>query len=201
MDEIEALRTVDKGFGGLEDEEARLRVLEWAIAKYGANLMPRRAASAAIVRSRENSAPDGDFGKLKAEGRELAGIALMTDSGQFQLTVRDPKAKSTNDAAVRLALVTIYAYCELTGESSASSRRIVKPVLDDWRAYTPNTRVSLARHQGIIRSGDALSLDQHAKREAEKYVREILDDAIEGRWQPSGIRNKRKGKRVKSDAK
>ena len=88
---------------------------------------------------------------------------MISDSGDFRVTVRDPKARNTNDAAIRLAVVAIHSYCKLSGEKGASSRRIVKPVLENWRAYTGNTRAALASHQGIIRDGDALSLDQHPK--------------------------------------
>jgi hypothetical protein len=199
MDEIEALKMVDKALSGLDAEDARNRVLEWANAKYGRPLSNAPRAGMREGTPASPTQPNAPWSP-SVEGRELPGIAMLSDSGQFQLTVRDPKAISTNDAAARLALVAIYAYCKLTGETSASSRKIVKPVLDSWRAYTGNTRVLLAHHQGIIRNGDALSLDQHAKREAEEYIQEILDDSKQGRWQPAGGRLKRKGnKKAKTE--
>jgi hypothetical protein len=123
--------------------------------------------------------------------KEFPGVGLITDTGEFKLTVRDPKAKHTNDAAVRLALVTIYVYCKLTGEKAVSSKKIVKPILEDWRAYTGNTRPVLARHKGILRNGDALSLDQHAKREAESYIKDIRDDSVTGAWRSTGAASRR----------
>ena len=55
--------------------------------------------------------------------KEIPGIAKMQDNGNFKLTVRDPKAKNANDAAIRLAHIVIHAYTELTGESSVSSKK------------------------------------------------------------------------------
>jgi hypothetical protein len=191
MNEIEALSAIDKALTGLKEDDARKRVLHWAVAKFGGGEV---AVSKETTKEPEKgqAATLNSLLSLSSNRHEIPGIALISDNGDFRLTVRDPKATSANDAAVRLALVAIYAYCELTGENSVSSRKIVVPTLTTWRAYTGNTRATLAKHQGIIRSGDALSLDQHARREAEKYIREILDEGVEGSWQPSGV-SKRRG--------
>lgn len=175
MDEIDSMKKVANALDTLE-ADARQRVLDWALAKYG--LVDKRALQA--------PKKDGPLKvEQKADGKELPGIGLINDSGEFQLTVRDPKASNTNDAAIRLALVTVYAYMELTGENGVSSKKVVKPTLEKWRAYTGNTRAILAKHRGLLREGDILSLDVHAKREAQAYINDVLDDAKTGTWQAS----------------
>jgi len=204
MNEIEALGHIDKALGGLEDDDVRLRVLQWAIAKYGgkgsvhaAIAVPPPITALSHGGNKPPSAGSGVNLHDLVRSNEIPGIAMISDSGDFRITVRDPKAKNTNDAAIRLAIVAIHAFCKLSGESAASSRRIVKPVLENWRAYTGNTRAALASHQGIIRNGDALSLDQHAKREAEEYISQMLDDEVKGAWNPTSVA-KRKRKRTTS---
>lgn len=201
MNEIEALGHIDKALGSLEDDEVRLRVLQWAIAKYGkgspqpalpfSNIFANPSPAAGMT---QPTSKVGSVGQPTADSNEIPGIAVVSNSGDFRLTVRDPKAKNTNDAAIRLAVVAIHSYCQLSGESAASSRRIVKPILENWRAYTGNTRNALASHQGIIRNGDSLSLDQHAKREAEDYISQILDDEIQGAWNPTSLARKKRKK-------
>lgn len=202
MNEIEALGHIDKALGELEDDDVRLRVLQWAIAKYGkGSAAPAVLAPSPAPPDQSQSETAQSMGASSAASHgptgsnEIPGIAMISDSGEFKLTVRDPKAKTTNDAAVRLALVAIHSYCQLSGESGASSRRLVKPILENWRAYTGNTRNALASHQGIVRDGDSLSLDQHAKREAEEYISQILDDEVQGAWNPNSVA-KRKRKRA-----
>jgi hypothetical protein len=111
----------------------------------------------------------------------MPGIARLSDSGDLHLTVRDLKARSGLDAAVRLAYVAIYAYQKLAGRALSSPSGLT-PLLKSWRLYDGNTRARLARDKGILRNGDDLSLDAHATRDAERFVQEILDDGIEGRW-------------------
>lgn len=194
--EIEVLGKVDAALSELGDAASLRRVLKWVIDKYdfedGATVAAQRTASAPTEKAKPSSS------QHELQDREIPGVALISDSGEFLLTVRDPKAKTTNDAAVRLALVTILAYCQLSGEKSASSRKIVKPVLEHWRAYTGNTRNVLSQHRGVIRNGDALSLDHHAQLEAERYVDEILDDELKGSWTPSGKRSSKSSNGAKS---
>lgn len=202
MNEIEALGRIDTALGELEDDDVRLRVLQWAIAKYGKGSVQMPTIASAPIRTAAaqsgvstpsvnyHAAPQGS-----SNSNEIPGIAVITDAGDFKLTVRDPKAKNTNDAAIRLAVVAVYSYCQLSGESGASSRRIVKPILEKWRAYTGNTRNALASHKGIIRDGDILSLDQHAEREAEDYINQMLGDETQGSWNPASLA-KRKRRRV-----
>ena len=188
MKEYDVIKVIDEALEAISsDHEAQLRVLEWAMKKFGdGNIQVAREIGSGGTDGIETAEiPQGN-----QSGGELPGIALITDSGDFRFTVRDIKAKNTNDAAIRLALVSIWAYCKLTGEKSASSRRIVKPILEDWRAYTGNTRREISMHQGILRSGDALSLDQHARREAELIVEEILRPETSGRWSPFGKKRK-----------
>lgn len=185
MSEIQALGTIIEALEGIEDQEAINRILDYVLDKFGDEDAPKKPAKKG--RKEEEEEDDDDEG-FTAD--EIPGIALISDSGEFRLTVRDPKAKTTNDAAIRLALVSIYAYCQLSKEKSASSKKIVKPVLENWRAYTGNTRKALAEHAGILREGDALSLDHHATLEAEKVMHDIKDPDVTGNWQPNGKKSR-----------
>lgn len=190
FNEFQAMQDVDEVLLKLSDEEVRKRVVTWAYAKHvGANVGPA-ASPANTLGGSTHSVSGGPSGAQGAT--EIPGIAMIGDDAKFSLTVRDLKANTTNDAAIRIALVSIYAYCLLTGESSASSKHVVKPALDHRRAYTGNTRAALARHPGLVRNGDALSLDYHARQDAERYIAEINDDSIEGTWRPSARRGTRK---------
>jgi len=180
MNEIQALSTIIDAIEGVENQDAINRILKYVLNKFGDEDTPAKP-SRRHCSDNEQEEENGN-----ESGNEIPGIALVSDSGVFKLTVRDPKAKNTKDAAIRLALVTIYAYCQLTKEKSASSKKIVKPILENWRAYTGNTRNSLAQHAGILRDGDALSLDHHATMEAEQIMNDIKDQNVVGKWQPNG---------------
>ncbi|HEX7030365.1 MAG TPA: hypothetical protein VF254_07195 [Gammaproteobacteria bacterium] len=189
IDEFEALRSINAIIERLEDGP-RARILTWLAQKYGAEV-PRlddfQNANAAEMTGRTGVA---------ARGNEIPGIARLDADGKLRLTIRDLKAKSTNDAAIRLTHIAIYAYQKLTGEESVSSKSVVVPILKEWRSYTGNTRPALAQHKGILRTGDRLSLDAHSQRDAETYIREALDPSVEGNWRPSS-RERRGTKRRK----
>lgn len=189
MNEIQALGVIVEALDGVEEQDAIDRILDYVLARFGGD-QERQRKNTGKTESRTDSADEESGGQL--HGNELPGIALLTDSGDFKLTVRDPKAKNTNDAAVRLALVAIHTYCQLSREKTASSKRIVKPILENWRAYTGNTRRALAQHPGILRDGDALSLDHHATVEAENIIHDIKDPSVEGTWKPTNGQRTRK---------
>ena len=180
--EVDAINAVNAALSELEDPEGRARVLRWANERF----LPRSAGRTGAV-SQPAVVTAGD----QSSTREVPGIAKLLDDGNFRLTLRDPKAKNTRDAAIRLALITVRAYTQLTGEASASSRKIVVPTLKYWRAYDGNTRTDLARYQGLLRSGDALSLDAHAIQEADRYIQEALDGNTSGAWKPTGRTRRR----------
>lgn len=187
--EVDAIGKIDVALSAIKDVEGQQRVLQWAIAKYGKNEEPKPPF---------NPKPGGGIVNpllsTLGDKKEIAGIAQIQDNGNFRLTVRNPKAKNTNDAAIRLAHIVIYAYTTLTGEETVSSKNVLMPILKEWRAYDGNTRGALAGHKGIIREGDLLSLDAHSKKDAEQFVADVLDNAIEGNWSPSTKARKRKPK-------
>jgi hypothetical protein len=115
--------------------------------------------------------------------REIPGVARLNDSGDLHITIRDLKARSGLDAAVRLAHVAIHAYHQMTGQALSSSKGLT-PILKSWRIYDGNTRARLAKEKGIVRTGDDLSLDAHAARDAQRFIEEILDPSIDGTWRP-----------------
>ncbi|HLM80755.1 MAG TPA: hypothetical protein VK302_08985 [Terriglobales bacterium] len=175
--ELDAMRAVGEAFENL-DPETRARVMSWAASRFGIQRSETSRKDPAQKAGRDES-------EAATEG-ELPGIARLTENGNLEVTVRDLKAKSTLDAAVRLAHMVIYANEKLKGERSTSSRKVLVPILKEWRAYDGNTRNTLRGHKGIHRDGDALSLDAIAKKDAERYIAEVLDGAVVGTWNPNG---------------
>ena len=122
--ELAAIAAATTALSTLTDPAAVHRALAYMAARHlpdppfpGAALPALTAAAARIPRS--------------PGARELPGIARVTLAGDFRLTVRDLKARSALDAAVRLAKVAIYAHELLTGEP-LSSRRGLTPILRAW---------------------------------------------------------------------
>jgi hypothetical protein len=175
--EVKAITTLNEVLSSIDDSEIRQRVLRWANDKFGFVPVyqqpdyPSTAARPALS-------------VLGGEEKEIAGIARLTSEGELRLTVRDLKAGSANDAALRLAHVAIRAYQQLSGQKTVSSKNVIVPLLKNWRIYDGNTRAVLARHKGIIRIGDELDLDIHAQNDADRYMRDILDEGVEGKWKP-----------------
>lgn len=186
--EFEAMKAIDEALASLSDDE-RNRVLQWVGTKYGQLAHSAVRPIGVVARSPE-------LRPLSSGAGEIPGIARLGSDGTFKLTVRDIKAKNTNDAAIRLVHVVVLAHELLTNESSVSSKQVLVPVLREWRAYTGNTRAIIATHKGIIREGDRISLDAHARQEAEEYIRQIQDDTVQGSWKPTAVKGKSKAHRV-----
>jgi hypothetical protein len=181
--ELDIMRVVGEAIESLTDIDARNRVMAWIVSRFG--VPPSRRIRL------EAGNQIGMTGIATLADREFPGIARLTPSNELEVTIRDLKANSTVDAAVRLAHVVIYANEKLTGERAVSSRKVLSPILKEWKAYDGNTRAALARHKGIHRDDDLLSLDSIAKQDAEKYIIEILDESVQGSWNPRTRTNKK----------
>ena len=103
--ELDALTAICKALNLLEDEKSKQRVMDYAYSRFG--LQP-----VALVQKKaqgEGSGAEESGEKLDAKiHMELPGIARLTDKGDIKLTIRDLKAKSTNDAARRIAYIVIH---------------------------------------------------------------------------------------------
>lgn len=178
--EIAAIAAISSALSKLADSEERRRVLTYVLARYlPEGYTPSAQPSAQPVTSMAPS----PVAVIEHTQRELPGVARLTDTGDLRITARDIKAKSGLEAGVRLAHVAIYAHERLTGKP-LSSRKGLTPLLKEWRLYDGNVRARLAKERGIIRSDDSLSLDAHARRDAERYIDEILNDELHGQWKP-----------------
>ncbi len=180
MNEIDVMKAIDESFSKL-DNDAQLRVLNWASQKFCNGKIDAVANQKQQPLSGSGTEKPDSYTTLK---NEIPGIARIDSDGNFHLTARDIKAKNTNDAAVRITHVIIWAYERLTGDNEVSSKDIVPPLLKQWRAYTGNTRKALSNHKGILRNGSKLSLDAHSKKDAENYVDDILNNDVTGKWKP-----------------
>jgi hypothetical protein len=173
--ESAAIVRMCEALGSLGDAKARERVLSYVASLFGASTETAKPAEMTKTKTRED-----------ASAKEIPGIARATDTGELHLTVRDLKARSASDAAIRIAHLAIYANERLNGLQSLSSKNILVPILRRYRAYDGNTRGALAQHRGFIRQGDQLSMDFHCKEEAEKFIKEILDpEEPQGSWNSS----------------
>lgn len=178
--ELAAITSISRALSRLQDVDARRRVLSYVLARFTPGVASNQVKQL-------SPSPSERVVTMAAESfspsRELPGIARLSDDGTFHVTVRDLKARSGLDAAVRLAHVAIYAHHELTGVPLSSSKGLT-PILKAWRLYDGNTRARLAKEKGIVRNGDQLSLDAHATRDAQRFITEILDDQAAGSWRP-----------------
>lgn len=182
MDELECMRAMEESLLLLGDEGARSRVAGWIGAKYGPPGLP----GGSIVPTAGVPTPAA----ISSTPGQIAGIAKLSQAGELQLTVRDLKARSTPDAAIRLVHVAIWASGKLLREPSVSSKKVLVPLMRRYRCYDGNVRGALAKDKGLVRDGDLLSLDFHAEQFAEKVVGEILDSAIEGKWKPGTMKRR-----------
>lgn len=186
--EIAAIAVISDALLEVPDFDARRRVLSYVLARFAPDAVaepthsPVPAAPTPRLPMAGAAAHQGAASSTHSGEHEIPGIARLSDVGELKMTVRDLKARSGLDAAVRLAHVAIYAYERLSGGQALSSSKGLTPILREWRLYDGNTRTRLAKEKGIVRDGDALRLDAHSRRDAEKYVEEILDPNVEGKW-------------------
>ena len=188
--ELEAMRIIGSALADLEPA-ARVRVFSWIESRFEINQTQRGVTG--IPRT---------SGSAIVEESEIPGVARLTDAGHLEITVRDLKAKSATDAAIRLAHIVLLAKEKLTGSKTTSSRKELTPILKQWRVYDGNTRAALGQHKGIHRKDDELSLDAISRQEAESYIAQVLDDSIHGPWNPVGRGRKtaRRSATVKSSS-
>lgn len=193
-EEISAMSAISVALQQL-DEDACERVLDWANKKFAQRdrSWQKIPAETQPIGSLRIAEPVAKSPQQTANSiANLDEIVECGDDGSVRVICRDLKANSRNDAAIRLAHIVIYANEVLTQAKETSSRNVLLQILKEWRAYDANTRVAISRHQGIKRNGDLLSLDIHSKREAEKYIKQILDPSIKGDWQVNGSRRRLK---------
>lgn len=185
MDELECMKNIDDNLQAVPEDSTRLRIVGWLAAKYLGASMPSPVFTAVHT----DVAAEEASNEVVRSG-QIAGIAKLSNSGEVQLTVRDFKAKSANDAAIRLVHVLIWATARLTGATTLSSKNAIVPWLRKYRCYDGNTRWAIAKDKGLVRDGDELSLDFHSEQLAEKFVGEILDPSVEGKWKPGSTKRR-----------
>lgn len=179
--EADLMKDIGEVLSKVDNKATLDRVLRWALDRFGLGGAPPAADPKKAFYGKPETSTHGGGDK-----KEIPGIAILSDSGEFKLTIRDLKAKNVKDAAIRLVHVATRAYINLTGKSNVSSKSVILPLLKGWRVYDGNTRVAISRHKGIIRNGDEMSLDFHSQNDADKYMEEILDESVKGVWSPAG---------------
>lgn len=135
---------------------------------------------------------------LESNDKEIPGVAFL-DGETIRFTIRDPKADSAADAVQRLAYVAIRTAQLLTKQEKISSRRVLVPLLKDFRLYNGGGRARLAGDRGISRDGDLLWLDTPATQQADGYIRMIQNPETTGTWKPGTRRRAGKKDAVSDD--
>jgi hypothetical protein len=180
--EVKVMGELAVALSKLEDKpDAQKRALKWLCERFDFEIKNQSVNHAnkndksSIVADLATTAPS-------STSNEMPGIACLTSDGEYRVTMRDLKAKNKLDAANRLVHVCIYSYTQMQNLPDMPSR-LLTSILKDWRVYDGNTRVLISKSKGLIRTKEGgLALDAHAKRDALKYIAEILNDEIAGKW-------------------
>jgi hypothetical protein len=181
-EEVFAISTINAALTGLRDPAAKQRVLDYVLARHLHAAPVRTAASpVATKRAPRKSSESVESQSEGPVANEIPRVARLMANGDLRVLVRDVKARSKLNAAVRMAHIAIYAYEKLAG-APLQSRTGLTPVLKSHRLYDGNTRSRIAKEPGIVRDGDQLTLDDNARQAAEKYIGEALDASVEGKW-------------------
>jgi hypothetical protein len=139
------------------------------------------------------TSPEG--GVITAPG-SLDGIAEKDEEGNVSIVVSDLKARNAKDAAKRLIYVTLLARKKLLQEQK-TDRAVVTSVLTNYGLYDGNSRHLISKDKALIKDGrKKLTLSAAAAPQAAKYIQEIQDPAVKGKWSPGITRKRRKPKKT-----
>ena len=192
--ELAAMSTVAGALSKL-DKEAVTRVLAWVGNKYGVIPSPSSQSTSGGSENRGQNTAAATNGKSITPthgGKEIAGLTRLNGDGKVEITVRDPKGRSAGDTAKRLIYLAIRA-AQLLGQETVSRKELLNPLLTRWRLNNGNTRRMIGSDRGLLKSGDSLSLDIPAAKEADEFLREALDPTVDGGWKPgTGRRTSKK---------
>jgi hypothetical protein len=131
----------------------------------------------------------------------LDGIAEKDNDGNVHVIVADLKAKNALDAAKRLLYVTLLARKRLLQEHK-TNRRSVTSVLTNYGLNDGNTRNLISKDKALIKDGrKTLSLSAAAVPQAAKYIQEMQDPSLHGKWSPGTTRKRRKSKKTAAKSK
>jgi hypothetical protein len=179
ISEFQVLASICSQIDALEQDE-RERVVRYLFHRY--------PIEKSVADHGQQHSPPPSMQESGVNSSEIRGVAVKSREGDLRMTIRDLKAKTAKDAARRLTYVTILANELLFGSRELSSRKVLVPVLREYRLYDGNTRRLIAEDKGIMRNGDSLTLDAHARAEAESFLHDIQDTSSKGTWQPGSQR-------------
>jgi hypothetical protein len=131
----------------------------------------------------------------------LEGIAEKDADGNINIVITDLKAKNAVDAAKRLIYVTLLARKRLLQEQK-TDRATIAAALTNYGVNDGNARNLISKDKALIKDGRKnLSLSAGAAPTAAKYVQEIQDSSVVGKWSPGKTRKRRKSKKSASKSK
>lgn len=171
MKEIEAMKSVAEALENLEEGE-RLRVFEWAKAKFGiSNKNLTKELSSSIAQSEEMTNQ-----KIENEFSDVAEI----DGSNFKI-ISDLKAKSMRDAAIRIAYLTCYLRRKMLGEEKTNVSEIISQI-KDHAAFDSNTSRHINLRDLMKDSEGYIKLTRPAEKKAEEIINELRNASIKGTW-------------------
>lgn len=207
--EILAFTKLKEAIEPLKEEE-RKRVLEWAIKKFLKSGIEQSNVVGNPSKSNTSSNIETEIkAKIDTKGKVLEldfdDLIEIDNEGTIDLHIRDFKATTKIDCANRLVHTLIYLHEKLTGNKEIGAP-IVNKFLEDWRLYDSNIRKFMAHHKGIKNRGTKGAqrfyyLDKPGKKEAEKFIIEIRDEGIVGKFDPAKGPRKRREKAKKEGEK
>lgn len=190
MSEIEVLATIDAALSSLTDLDARLRVLSWAVAKYGpisgVQRSTRPSDLESVARASDGGvlAPRGSIHPLAQQWLKRNGIAaddrlaavVSFDHAEIDITVDDlPDATAKARMRSVFLLRGIAAYLA-TGEwrfDDGNARRTCR----HYNAYDPSNFSSYLRDLSIEVIGDketGYSLTARGQKAAAELLRTLV---------------------------
>lgn len=189
--EISAMTDIAKALAPLDDD-SRARALHWAAEKFGINIAQKKGSF-----SSKGGKNQKEF-EIEAGENEISDLVEYTDDNGTVLHFRDPKAKDKRDAVNRIVHIALFGHEMITGNKELPRSEITK-TLEEWRLNDGNARSFIVKHPGFKRKDSGknmvLYLDRPGKIEAKRFLEEILDNSLEGKWNPTTPKGKRKTKK------
>ena len=119
---------------------------------------------------------------------------------KFQFNDIDLKADSRADAVRKLILVAIRTHEIIMEVAKVSRKDLLNKLMKRWGFTFGTDRSTFADIRGVHKDGDFYSLDTGAKGRADKYIKNILDPSIKGKWKlPIGKKKRVKKKVIKKN--
>jgi len=157
-----------------------------------------------VVTTEPGQIPADELQRQEAPGKKIPKVAKLDENGKLKLTVRIKglKAKNASDATKRLIYVALRANEMLTNTKTLHWLKDLSPLLRELKLY--RLRDVFYKDESLDREGEdgyLVSLDDDARKEADKFIEEIQDKNVVRDWKPkpkSSSKKKTSSKKTKN---